>query len=548
MWSKVWHKIQTTVAGGAIIIAGASIISRLLGLIRDRLLASTFGASDILDTYYAAFRVPDLIFNILVLGALSSAFIPIFLKYWKSGESEESKKEAWLITNSILNILMVILILLGIIFFIFAPQVISLITPGFSPEKQMETANLTRIMLFSIFLFGISNIFSSVLNSFRKFLSYAIAPIMYNLGIVIGIIFLYPSFGIQGLAWGVVLGAFLHMLIQLPATLKTGYRYQWIFNWRHEGVKKMAKLILPRTFGLAIAQINQLVITIVASTLMAGSIAVFSLANNLQSFPINVFGVSLAIAAFPLMSSAFAEENKEKFVIHFSVTLRRVLFLIIPASVLILLLRAQIVRVILGSGAFDWQDTYLTAQTLGFFALSLFAQSLIPMLARSFYAHQDTKTPVKISVFSLIINIIGSVILGQTMGVTGLALSFSISNIINMVLLVCALRSKIGYLDDKKIIKSAGKIILASAVMGLVVWSVKKFIVLGVDMHTFVGVFLQGLVAGSIGILVYLIIALIFRFDEVSIIFQWFKRTKKVIIDNGENNSVNKDDNDRQDS
>ena len=548
MWSKVWHKIQTTVAGGAIIIAGASIISRLLGLIRDRLLASTFGASDILDTYYAAFRVPDLIFNILVLGALSSAFIPIFLKYWKSGESEESKKEAWLITNSILNILMVILILLGIIFFIFAPQVISLITPGFSPEKQMETANLTRIMLFSIFLFGISNIFSSVLNSFRKFLSYAIAPIMYNVGIVIGIIFLYPSFGIQGLAWGVVLGAFLHMLIQLPATLKTGYRYQWIFNWRHEGVKKMAKLILPRTFGLAIAQINQLVITIVASTLMAGSIAVFSLANNLQSFPINVFGVSLAIAAFPLMSSAFAEENKEKFVIHFSVTLRRVLFLIIPASVLILLLRAQIVRVILGSGAFDWQDTYLTAQTLGFFALSLFAQSLIPMLARSFYAHQDTKTPVKISVFSLIINIIGSVILGQTMGVTGLALSFSISNIINMVLLVCALRSKIGYLDDKKIIKSAGKIILASAVMGLVVWSVKKFIVLGVDMHTLVGVFLQGLVAGSIGILVYLIIALIFRFDEVSIIFQWFKRTKKVIIDNGENNSVNKDDNDRQDS
>lgn len=539
MWRKAWYKIQTTVAGGAIIIAGASIISRLLGLVRDRLLASTFGASDILDTYYAAFRVPDLIFNILVLGALSSAFIPVFLKYWRNGESEDSKKEAWQITNSILNILMAILILLGAVFFIFAPQIISLITPGFSPAKQLETANLTRVMLLSIIMFGVSNIFSSVLNSFRKFLAYAVAPIMYNLGIIIGILFFYPGLGLPGLAWGVVLGAFLHMLIQLPATLKTGYRYQWVFNYRHEGVRKMARLILPRTFGLAVGQINQLVITIIASTLIAGSIAVFNLANNLQSFPINVFGVSLAIAAFPLMSSAFAEENKEKFVVHFSVTLRRVLFLIIPASVLILLLRAQIVRVILGTGAFDWEDTYLTAQTLGYFSLSLFAQSLIPMLARSFYAHQDTKTPVKISIFALIINIAGSIILGAKMGVTGLALSFSLSNLINMALLLGVLRLKMGYLDDKKIIQSTSRIILASAVMGLIVWLAKRFIVLGVDMHTFVGVLLQGLVAGFIGIFVYLLIALVFRFDEVAIIFQWFKRTKKVIINNENNNGEN---------
>jgi len=539
MWQKIWYKLQNTVAGGAIIIASASVLSKILGLVRDRLLASSFGASDILDTYFAAFRLPDLIFNILVLGALSSAFIPVFIEYWKKGKNALARKEAWHITNSILNIIVVFLFVLGLIFFIFAPQLVSLITPGFDVAKQAMTTRLTRIMLASILLFGISNVFSSILNSFRRFLAYAFAPIMYNVGIIFGIIFLYPSMGIEGLAWGVVLGAFLHMIVQMPAVFKTGYRYKWRFNYHHPGVKKIARLILPRTFGLAIFQINRLVITIVASTLMAGSIAVFNLANNLQSFPINVFGVSLAIAAFPLMSSAFAEKDTGKFVLHFSVTFRRILFLIIPASVLILLLRAQLVRVILGSGAFDWQDTYLTAQALGYFSLSLFAQSLVPVLARSFYAHHDTKTPVKVSVFSLIINIIGSVILGRLMGVTGLALSFSIANIINMILLLGILRNKIGYLDDKKIINSTLKIAMASVVMGGVVWLVKRFVVLGIDMSTFVGVFLQGLIAGLAGIIVYLLIALIFRFDEISIITNWFRRTKKKIINNNKTGSHN---------
>ncbi|MFH1366599.1 MAG: murein biosynthesis integral membrane protein MurJ, partial [Patescibacteria group bacterium] len=332
MFGKIWHKLQTTVAGGAMIIAFASIISRLLGLLRDRLFASTFGAGDILDSYYAAFRLPDLIFNVLVLGALSAAFIPVFLEYWqKDKEGGFTPKEAWRITNSVLNIFCLILVFLGLIFFIFAPQITSWITPGFSPEKQAMTMKLTRIMLLSIIFFGVSNIIGSILNSFRKFVAFAFAPVMYNIGIILGITFFYKWWGLAGLAWGVVLGAFLHMVIQLPSVLKTGYHYQWLFDFHHPGVKKMFRLILPRTFGLAVGQINQLVITIVASFLAAGSLAVFNLANNLQSFPINVFGVSLAIAAFPLMSEAFASRSTEKFVVQFSVTLRRVLFLIIPA-------------------------------------------------------------------------------------------------------------------------------------------------------------------------------------------------------------------------
>lgn len=536
MLNKIWHKLQTTVAGGAIIIASASVISRILGLLRDRLFASTFGAGDILDSYYAAFRLPDLIFNVLVLGALSAAFIPVFLEYWyKDKESGFTRQEAWQIANSVLNIICLILVVLGLIFLIFAPQITSWITPGFSPEKQAMTVKLTRIMLLSIFIFGISNIFGSILNSFRKFLAFAFAPVMYNIGIILGVTLFYKCWGIGGLAWGVVLGAFLHLVIQLPSVLKTGYHYQWLFDFGHPGVRKMFRLILPRTFGLAVGQINQLVITIVASFLAAGSLAVFNLANNLQSFPINVFGVSLAIAAFPLMSEAFASRATDKFVVQFSVTLRRVLFLIIPASVIIILLRAQIVRVVLGAGAFDWQDTYLTAQALGYFSISLFAQSLIPMLARSFYAHQDTKTPVKISVVSLLINIIGSLILGHYMGILGLALSFSLSNLVNMALLILVLRRRFGNLDDKKIINSTARILLASFFMAGSIWLIKRFLVLGLNMQTFVGVLIEGVVAGTVGILVYLAIAFIFRFDEISILRQWIFRTKKEIVNGQEN-------------
>ncbi|MFA5070200.1 MAG: murein biosynthesis integral membrane protein MurJ [Patescibacteria group bacterium] len=536
MLRRIWHKLQTTVAGGAIIIAFASIVSRLLGLLRDRLFASTFGAGDILDSYYAAFRLPDLIFNVLVLGALSAAFIPVFLEYWqKDKEANFSTKEAWRIANSVLNIICLILLVLGLFFFIFATPITRLITPGFSPVKQAMTVDLTRIMLASIFIFGISNIFGSILNSFRKFLAFAFAPVMYNIGIIFGILLFYKWWGVEGLAWGVVVGAFLHLAIQVPSVLKTGFRYQWLFDFKHPGVRKMFRLILPRTFGLAVGQINQLVITVIASFLAAGSLAVFNLANNLQSFPINVIGVSLAIAAFPLMSEAFAARETDKFVVQFSVTLRRVLFLIIPASVLFILLRAQIVRVILGAGAFDWQDTYLTAQALGYFSLSLFAQSLIPMLARSFYAHQDTKTPVKISVVSLLINILGSVILSRYMGILGLALSFSISNLVNMALLILVLRRRFGDLDDKKIINSTVRILLASFFMGGVIWLVKRFLVLGLNMQTFVGVLLEGVVAGAVGVLVYLAIAFIFHFDEISILRQWLFKKKKEIENNEEN-------------
>ncbi|MBU4332737.1 murein biosynthesis integral membrane protein MurJ [Patescibacteria group bacterium] len=513
MFQKFIHKLKNTITGGAIVIASFSVLSKFIGLLRDRLIASNFGAGDITDIYFASFRLPDLIFNTLVLGALSSAFIPIFIKCL-----QKDKEEAFRIANSILHCIVLALAILAGIFFIFAPRIVPLLVPGFDPEKQRAVAELTRIMLFSIIFFGASNVFSGILNSFKRFVAYSLAPIFYNLGIIAGVLFLVPRFGIKGLAWGVVLGAFLHLLIQIPSVLKAGFRWQAVLAFKDRAVQRVGLLMLPRTFGLAVNQINQLVINVIASTLVVGSVAVFNFAFNLQSFPIGIFAISLAVASFPYFSESAAKKDLKEFIAHFSVTLRRILFLIIPASVFILLLRAQVVRLVLGAGRFDWQDTVMTLETLGFFSISLFAQALIPLLARAFYAFQDTKTPVFVSIVSVLINIFGGLYLSRILGVAGLALAFSIASIVNVILLFVLLRCKLGFLDEKKIIFSLLKVSMISVLAGVAV-QISKMVVGSIfDLTTFGQVLLQFLVAAGVGGLVYLGLALVFKCEEIGVI------------------------------
>jgi len=513
MLRKSWYFLQNSVAGGAVIIAVFSILSRVFGLLRDRLLSSNFGAGQTLDAYYAAFRLPDLIFNTLVLGALSSAFIPIFLSYW-----QRNKDEAWRIANSVLNVLLILISGLVIVLFIFAPFFVYLMVPGFNQPTRLLTINLTRIMLISVLFFTFSNLFGGILNSFRRFLAYSLAPVMYNLGIIFGILFLVPPFGLAGLAWGVVFGAFLHLLVQWIAAHRTGFRWQLALDYLHPGVKKIGLLMLPRCFGLAISQFNLIVTTLIASFLVVGAVAIYNLAFNLISFPINIFGTSLAIAVFPVFSQTLINGQIKEFIYHFSKTVRRILYLIIPISFIYILLRAQIVRLVLGAGLFSWRDTVLTAEAVGFFSLSLFAQALIPVLARAFYAQQDTKTPVKVALICLVINLVGGIILAQLMGIGGLALAFSLSSIINLALLISILNRRFGNLDLKKIINSLIKIIFFSILMAGIVQLVKYQIAPLVNMQTFVGVLIQFLCAVGIGGLVYLILSLIFRFEEVIII------------------------------
>ncbi|MCH7759397.1 murein biosynthesis integral membrane protein MurJ [Patescibacteria group bacterium] len=317
---------RNSITGGAMIIALFSIFSRLLGLLRDRFLTGSFGAGQVLDAYYTAFRLPDLVFNTLILGAFSSAFIPVFLQYFS-----QDKKQAWRITNSILNLLFLIVLFLAILLFILSPVIINLMVPGFNPETKTLTISLTRIMLIGILFFTLSNVAGSVLNSFRRFLVYSSAPVMYNLGIIFGIVVLTKtSLGLLGLAWGVVLGSALHFLIQIPALLKTGYTWRPRFDIFNPAVKKIITLMLPRCFGLAINQFNFIIITFIASIITVGAVAIYNLAFNLVNFPISIFGFSLAVSIFPVLSQNFIDGNKKDFADYFSKTIRVIFYVIIP--------------------------------------------------------------------------------------------------------------------------------------------------------------------------------------------------------------------------
>lgn len=528
MIKRLFNGEINSITMAALLVGGSSLISRFLGIFRDRILAGQFGAGDNLDIYYAAFRIPDLIFNLLILGALSAGFIPIFTSLIKGPLAKiktllgDDHQEAWELTSNVLNILGVGLLILCGLGVIFAPQIMKLITPGFSPEKIALTASLSRIMFLSPIFLGISSIFGGVLQSFKRFFVYSLSPIFYNIGIIIGALYLAPIWGIYGLAWGVCLGAAAHMLVQIPALIQLGFKYKFSFNIKNPKVIKIWLMMVPRTMSLAISQLNLLVVTIIASTLSSGSLTVFNLANNLQSFPVGIFGISFAIAAFPAMSaSAFDKKNLVK---DISSTTRQILFFIIPATIILLALRAQIIRVIFGTGQFDWQDTVLTINTLGFFSLSLFAQGLTPLLVRAFYARHDAKTPFFIGLVVALANIFLSIWLSRRLGVAGLALAFSLASIINLILLWLWLNLEIGRIDELKIFISTVKFSLAALAGGLAVQGVKLLIGTEIDMTRLWGVLTQGLVAGLVGILIYLLVCWILRSEELLDFWSALKR------------------------
>ncbi|MFH1413009.1 MAG: murein biosynthesis integral membrane protein MurJ, partial [bacterium] len=453
--------------------------------------------------------------------ALSAGFIPIFTNLIKDHKNSKNNKSAWQLVNNIFNIVLVTVACLSVLGIIFAPYLMKWITPGFSGEKLEQVIVLTRIMFLSPILLGISSVIGGALQSFKRFFVYSLSPIFYNIGIIIGAIYFVSIWGVYGLAWGVILGSLLHILIQIPTIFKLGFKYNLRFGWHNTAVKKIFKMMTARTLTLAINQINLLVITIIASTLVSGSLSVFNLANNLQSFPIGIFGISFAIAVFPTLSSyAF---NKKKLVYYFSKTIRQILFFIVPSTVILLALRAQIVRVILGTGQFDWQDTVMTIDALAFFTLSLFAQATIPLLVRMFYARHDSKMPFYLGLVSVGTNIILSLWLSKSMGVAGLALAFSISSMLQFILLLVALHFEIGNLDEKKIIISVIKFSFAAIIAAIAIQAMKLLIWPYADMTKFWGVLLQGMSAGIFGTVIYLGVCSLLRSEELICFWQSFK-------------------------
>ncbi len=520
---KILTSQTNSITGAAVILGIASLTSRIMGIVRDRTFAHFFGAGDTLDAYYAAFRIPDFVYNIVIVGALSATLIPLFTK-----ALAKNKDEAWHVVNTLLATMGLIISLIAVLLALFAPYIVQLLVPGFSHDKQQTVILLTRIMCVSPVILGVSSIVSAVLQSYKNFLIYSLSPIMYNIGIIAGAWLLVPMMGISGLAIGVLLGACLHLAIQLPTLHSHGFRFRPRLDWKHSSVKLMGTMMVPRMLDLAVGDINLMVITAFASTLGSGRITAFQFANNLQTVPIGLIGVSFAVAAFPTLTHVIAEKKIDEFRSSLSATIQQILFFIIPITILFLLLRAQIVRVVLGSGAFDWTATINTANILGFFSLSLFAQSLMPLLVRAFFALEDTWTPFYTSLVSMLVNVIAGFILKNEYGVAGLGMAFSLSLVIECSLLWITLRHKITHLNDFSIVETLLKLSIGALLMAVVVQYLKTPLSHIFNLTTFWGIFAQGAVAGLSGILVYLATTYILRTKPLldfhaSITRRWLK-------------------------
>lgn len=511
-----------TIGAAALIISLAGIISRILGFVRDRLLASQFGAGDVLDAYYAAFRIPDLLYNLLVMGALSAAFVPIFTDLLAT----KKKEAAWKLAVSLLEWMIMILGILSLLMFMAAPWIISILVPGFSEEKQMIAVDLTRIMLLSPMILATSAVFGSVLVSFRRFIAYSFAPIFYNLGIIFGIVALVPNVGVTGLGWGVVLGAFLHMAVQVPAVYFSGFPLRLLrFRFHYDGtVHKVLLLMIPRSLGMATNQIGLLLTTVFASALASGSLAVFTLASNIQSIPIGLFAVAFSLAAFPMLSLSVSRGKEQEFFSLLAGTAKRILFFVVPLSMLFIVFRAQFVRVILGSGQFDWEDTIATFGVLAWLSVSLFAQGLIPLFARGFYALQDTKTPLYVALAAEVFHIISLILLLPYYSVDALAISFSIGSIVNFFLLLVFLRRRILSWKDREIFSESMKIFLAALFAGVVAqFSKSAFILAPSPLDTFAEIFLQLVFGVSLSLTAFLLASSWLRIEEFHLIKRWVR-------------------------
>jgi putative peptidoglycan lipid II flippase len=509
-FSRLWNGETNGLTAAAIIVGGASLASRVIGVLRDRVLASSFGAGDTLDVYYSAFRLPDFLYTLIILGALSAGFIPVFAEYIET----RSREEAWALAERVLSVIGATMLIVCAALVIFAPDLVPIVVPGFSGDKLDATIRLTRIMALSPFFLGLSAVMGGILQATRRFLAFALAPVFYNLGIIFGAIILAPVMGLEGLAWGVVLGAFLHLITQASVALRLGLRKIPAPSLRTEGVRKILYLMAPRTAGLAVSQVNMVILLSLASALPIGSIAVFNLANNLQSFPIGIFAISFAVAAFPNLARASGAGRDEEFRQTFNSAARKIAFLIIPSTVIFFLLRAQIVRLALGAGVFDWNDTIRTADVLGIFTLSMLFQSLVPLLARAFYAIQDTWTPLIAGIISEIFNLVLATVLRGPLGIMGLAVSFSAAALLNFLLLWWLLYFKRGSLGKGEFTMSFAKTCAASVALFGFGWIVRQGLGTVFPLQTFLQVALQAFGSVVVGLGAFIVVAILLKSEE----------------------------------
>jgi len=474
MTSQSADNRQIARAAGTVMFA--IVISQLAGLLAKILTAGAFGAGSELDAFFAANRVSEILFNLVAGGALGSAFIPVFTTFL----TQEDRPSAWKLASAIGNLVTLVLMLLCALVAIFAPQVVRyILAPGFKDPAQFNlTVTLLRILLPSSIIFGLSGLMMGILNAHQIFLFPALAPSMYQLGWIIGVVFLSPFMGIYGLAWGTVLGALMHLLLQLPVVLRLPKRrYTPSLAFKMPAVREVATLMAPRLLGVAVVQLNFLVNTLLASHMPQGSLTGISLAFPLMLMPQAAIAQSVAIAALPTFSAQVARGEIEKMRGSLVAVMRGVLLLSVPATVGLALLRYPIVALLYEHGEFTAASTELVAWALLWYALGLVGHSLLEVISRAYYALHDTKTPVMVGVAAMSLNLIFSILFAAVFKQVGwaphggLALANSLATALEVTTLLILIRRRLGGFHIRGLLHGLVRFCLASFVMGLVLWA-----------------------------------------------------------------------------
>ena len=517
-------------AGAAGILMLGFVASRVLGLVRNAVLASYFGASREYEAYVAAIAVPDTVFQVLAGGAMGAAFIPVFARYL----AQEDQKEAWRLSSSAITLAALLTGTIALVLIAFARPVMDLVVSGRDDAFKDLATGLVRIMLISPAIFAVSGFLTSVLNSFQRFFWAALAPLMYNLGIIVGAVLLHERLGIYGVAWGVAAGALGHLLIQVPGLIQVGARYWPLVDWRHPGVREVGRLVVPRMFGLGVSQANQLVTTIfLASYLAAGSMAYLNYAWLVMMVPLGVFGMAVSTAVFPTLARQSAANEQGEMRELFALTLRMILFLTIPATVGLVVVGEPIVRLLFERDSFTPEVTRATTIALTYYALGLPGHSVVEIVDRAFYALHDTRTPVKAAALAVVLNVAlsAAVVLDALGGViprqhayAGLALANALAAWIEAGLLVWWLRRRLGRIGSTAIAAAVLRYVAAALAMGGLLAVLDDWLPRALD-----GTRLSGQVVSVgtlilVGLAVYLVFSLLLRSREPQLLLDLLRR------------------------
>lgn len=517
---------QSSILSGATILMVTVFASKFLGLIRNRLLVHNFDTSEA-SIFLAAFSLPDLLFQIIIFGALSVAFIPVFTDFL----SNKGESEAFKFASNILSLALLIFIIFVILAFTFTGILNSLLIPGFTGDQKQITDQLTRIILLGQILLVIGAFFAAIAQSYQRFIVSSLAPIFYNIGIIFGIIFLTPAFGIMGAGLGVVIGAALHILIQLPLINSLGFKFSFSLDLENSGVKEIARLMSIRNIGLIFEQIAERVAIALASLISYSSVTLFTFATQLFTVPVSLFGATIAQAALPVLSREQSKSETESFKLTFLTSMHQILFLTLPAVAILIVLRIPVVRLTFGASQFSWEDTLLTGRAVAVLAMSLAAQAVIMLLVRGFYALKDTKTPVLVSIITVIINISLSLVFIKIyrMNVWGLALAYAITTNLSFLLLLYFLSKKVGGFNNRSLFMPALKMTFAAVVSAVVLYlPIKALDQLVFDTTKTVNLIILTGIASVLGMSIYLILVWKMGIKEVTTFAELIKKIYKM--------------------